>query len=164
MPEQNPPDFEQVQAVAVALRRAVTSLVRRLRAERAPHGVSSSKLSVLGRLARQGALTATKLAEEERIQPQSLTRLLAELEQGALITRREDEFDKRQLLIEITPAGLELLVKDAHQQTVWLAKAIPTVLSPIETQLVWLSAHLLQRLADADASIEPQIETTGEQT
>jgi DNA-binding MarR family transcriptional regulator len=148
------PEPEQIQAVAVALRRAVTSVARRLRAERAAHGVSSSKLSVLGRLVRQGALTATKLAEDERIQPQSLTRLLAELEQAAFITRREDESDKRQLLIEITPRGHQLLVKDAYQQTAWLARAIPAVLSPIETQLIWLSARLLQGLADADSTIE----------
>ena len=156
MPSEPPPESEQIQAVAVALRRAVTDLARRLRAERVPHGVSSSKLSVLGRLVRQGALTAAKLAEQERIQPQSLTRLLAELEQRALIIRREDESDKRQWLIEITSAGVELLARDAWQQTVWLTRAIPAVLSPIETQLIWLSARLLQQLADADPTIPPQ--------
>jgi len=153
MPNEPSPESQQIQAIAVALRRAVSGLARRLRAERAPHGVSSSKLSVLGRLVRQGALTAAKLAEQERIQPQSLTRLLAELEQRALIIRREDESDKRQLLIEITSAGVELLTKDAWQQTVWLTRAIPAVLSPIETQLIWLTAQLLQRLADADPTI-----------
>jgi DNA-binding MarR family transcriptional regulator len=153
MPDEPPLESEQIQAIAIALRRAVTGLARRLRAERASHGVSPSKLSVLGRLVRQGALTAAKLAEQERIQPQSLTRLLAELEQRALIIRREDESDKRQWLIEITSAGVELLTKDAWQQTIWLTRAIPAVLSPIETQLIWLTAQLLQRLADADSAI-----------
>jgi DNA-binding MarR family transcriptional regulator len=153
MPSEPSLESEQTQAIAIALRRAMTGLARRLRAERAPHGVSPSKLSVLGRLARRGALTAAQLAEQERIQPQSLTRLLAELEQRALIIRREDESDKRQLLIEITSAGVELLTKDAWQQTVWLTRAIPAVLSPIEAQLIWLTAQLLQRLADADLTI-----------
>jgi DNA-binding MarR family transcriptional regulator len=147
------PEPEEVLRAALAVRRGVASLTRRLRSERPAHGVSSSKLSVLGRLGRGGPLTATNLAAAERIQPQSLTRLLADLEQRGLITRRLDEIDRRQLRIEITPAGTKLLDQDVRQQTAWLAQAIPAVLSPVEREVLRLAAQLMQRLADADVTV-----------
>jgi DNA-binding MarR family transcriptional regulator len=109
-----------------------------------------SKLSVLGRLSRNGPLTATDLAEQERIQPQSLTRLLADLEQRALVTRRQDQSDRRQMIIEITSKGSELLSEDARPQAAWLARAVSNVLSPVEQELLRLAAQLMQRLTDAD--------------
>jgi DNA-binding MarR family transcriptional regulator len=144
------PESQEVLRAARAIRRGVASLARRLRTERPAHGISSSKLSVLGRLGRGGPLTATDMAVAERIQPQSLTRLLAALEQRGLITRSQDEIDRRQLRIEITPAGKELLDQDARQQAAWLARAIPAVLSPVEREVLRLAAQLMQRLADAD--------------
>jgi DNA-binding MarR family transcriptional regulator len=146
-------ESEEVLRVARAVRRGVASLARRLRTERPAHGVSSSKLSVLGRLGRGGPLTATDLAAAERIQPQSLTRLLADLEERALITRRQDEIDRRQLLIEISAAGTELLAQDVRQQAAWLARALSSVLSPVERELLHLAAQLMQRLADADVTV-----------
>jgi DNA-binding MarR family transcriptional regulator len=136
--------------IARRIRRSVAQLARRLRAERPAHAISLSKLSVLGRLSRNGPLTATDLAEQERIQPQSLTRLLADLDQRALVTRRQDQSDRRQVIIEIMSKGSELLIEDARPQAEWLARAMSTVLSPVEQELLRLAAQLMQRLADAD--------------
>ena len=136
--------------IARRIRRSVAQLARRLRAERPAHSISLSKLSVLGRLSRNGPLTATDLAEQERIQPQSLTRLLANLEQRALVARRQDQSDRRQVIIEITSKGSELLIEDARPQAAWLAQAMSTVLSPVEQELLRLAAQLMQRLTDAD--------------
>lgn len=66
---------------------------------RADHGIRASKLSILGWLARSHQpLTASRLAELERLQPQSLTRVIAEHDASGLIWRRENEADRRQLL------------------------------------------------------------------
>ena len=154
-------ESEEVLRAARAVRRGVASLARRLRAERLAHGISSSKLSVLGRLGRGGPLTATNLAAQERIQPQSLTRLLVDLEEQALITRRQDESDRRQLLIEITPRGTELLDEDARRQAAWLARAISSVLSPVERELLRLAAQLMQQLADADLAAAANRDESG---
>jgi len=103
-----------------AIRRSVTRLARRLRLERAYHGVSASKLIVLGHLKRSGVMTAKELATLEHVQPQSLTRILADLEKTGLIRRDRAEIDRRQVRIEISKKGRGLLVFDARKQDAWL--------------------------------------------
>ncbi|MEI9987458.1 MAG: MarR family transcriptional regulator [Aliidongia sp.] len=63
---------------------------------RAPDGLSAARHAVLGLLRREGPSTATALAAYLHIQPQSLTRLLADLDRRGLITRRAAEADRRQ--------------------------------------------------------------------
>ena len=139
------------------LRRAVALVGRRLRRLRADHGVSAAKLSVLGHLYRQGTpATAVELARLETLQPQSLTRIIAELDELGLVARRQDASDRRQILIAITDAGRALLEQDARAQTIWLARAIEAQLTGTEQALLHLAIGLLDRLggfanADADA-------------
>jgi DNA-binding MarR family transcriptional regulator len=141
--------------LARTIRRSVHRIARRLRVERSTHDLSLSKRSVLGRLFREGALTATDLAARERIQPQSLTRLVAELEERGFIARRPDESDRRQLQIEITPEGRDLLIRDARRQDKWLAAAMSSSMTPIERELLALGAQLLESLADAAVFVDP---------
>jgi DNA-binding MarR family transcriptional regulator len=134
---------------ADALRRAITNLQRQFRTLRAEHGVSPSKLVILSRLYRAGApLTAADLARLDRLQPQSLTRAIAELDEAGYLVRRQAETDKRQIMIDITPAGRELLILDARAQTAWLAEQIEQELSGTEQALLALAASLLDRLTD----------------
>jgi DNA-binding MarR family transcriptional regulator len=132
---------------AHVLRRSTGALWRRLRAMRADHGIRASKLSVLGWLERAHTpLTASRLAELERLQPQSLTRIIAELDEEGLIKRREDENDRRALLIEITATGHDLLVEDARRQNRWLADSMQEKLTPAERDLLLIAARLLDKL------------------
>jgi DNA-binding MarR family transcriptional regulator len=138
-------------ALANALRRGSSAFARRMRALRGAHGLSASKVSVLGRLMRAtGRLTATEVAELERLQPQSLTRIIADLEARGLIRRAPDAADRRRLMLEITPAGRDLLVEDAWRQNAWLARALEARLSSDEIALMAEAAELLSRLAEAD--------------
>jgi DNA-binding MarR family transcriptional regulator len=133
---------------ADALRRAHTRLSRRLRRLRADHGVSAAKLSLLSRLMHEaGPLTAVDLARDQRLQPQSLTRIIADLDARGLIARRQAEDDRRALLIEITQQGRDLLVRDARAQNAWLAEAMRTQLTSTEQALLTLATALLERLA-----------------
>jgi DNA-binding MarR family transcriptional regulator len=150
MPLETKPDTQEVVAAARALRRGITELYRRLRAERMSHGLSPSKLSILGRLALNGPLTVTALAAKERVQPQSLTRTLADLEESKLIVRRQDQVDRRQSLAEITRLGEELLRNDARRQAAWLATAMSSLLTPAERELLRVAAQLMRQLADAE--------------
>ncbi|MGH2896379.1 MAG: MarR family winged helix-turn-helix transcriptional regulator, partial [Solirubrobacteraceae bacterium] len=70
-------------------------LARRMRAERPRHGVSQLKIGVLAHLKREGPMSPGELAAAEHIQPQSLSRTLANLEQNGLITRQVDAGDRR---------------------------------------------------------------------
>jgi DNA-binding MarR family transcriptional regulator len=146
---------DQTLKMARAIRRSVHRIARRLRAERSTHDLSMSKRSVLGRLFRNGSLTASDLAAQERIQPQSLTRLIADLEKRGLIARHQRASDRRLLHIEITPAGRDLLIKDAHEQDQWLTAAMTSSMTSVERELLALGARLLESLADVDLSANP---------
>lgn len=137
--------------VANAVRRSSSAIARRLRALRAPHGLSASKVSILGRLMRAGRpITAVEVAELERLQPQSLTRILADLEARALIRRSRNAEDRREVLLEITESGRNLLIEDARRQNAWLAAALQAGLAPHEIALLGQAADLLASLAERD--------------
>ena len=134
---------------AAELRRSITRLARRLRADRTGAQVTLAKLSVLGHLQAGGPLAAGELAERERAQPQSLTRVLAEMEQDGLIQRAADPDDRRRSIVRITPAGSGVLQREMRGRDVWLASAMAATLTPTERQLLALVSGLLDRLADA---------------
>jgi len=144
------PDDVELDA-ARTLRRATLRLSRRLQAERDEHGLSLTKISVLGHLARKGDMTAGALAAADRLQPQSLTRVLAELEREGLIERHPDPADRRQRRFRLTPAGRAAGIEDMRKRDAWLAGAIERSLSPVERNLVILAAALMERLADEGA-------------
>jgi len=137
---------------ATRLQRAMALLSRRLMASRPASGLSTSKLSVLALLQRQRGATASALAAHLRIQPQSLTRLLADLERRRLILRRPDPGDGRASLIAITPTGQRTLSEDARQRRTVLAQAM-AALSPDERQTLDRAAVLIDRLADGVAPL-----------
>lgn len=93
-------------------------------------------------------MTASELARLEHLQPQSLTRTVADLEEGQLIQRSQDESDRRQLLISITEAGTHLLTVDGQTQTRWLASVIASHLSEVEQDILVIAADLIDRICD----------------
>jgi DNA-binding MarR family transcriptional regulator len=134
---------------ARAVRQSVVRLARRLRTQRQEHGVSNTGVSVLSQLHRHHALTPSALAQAERVTPQTLTRVLAALEERELIVRRGDPSDGRQSLLELTPAGLDVLRRDAATREEWLAEALSSELTPAEQAIMRVAADLIDRLADA---------------
>jgi DNA-binding MarR family transcriptional regulator len=119
-----------------------------LRLERVDEALSLSKLSILGILYRKGIVTATDLASQEHIQPQSLTRLLAFLEKRGFISRKPDGTDKRRLLITLTAEGKKALAADVRRKEAWLAKAMERALSPAEREILLNASRLLDRLTE----------------
>ena len=134
---------------ARVVRQAVVRLARRLRTQRQEHGVTNTGVSVLSQLYRHHALTPSALAQAERVTPQTLTRVLAALEERGLIARRGDPSDGRQSLLELTPAGVDVLRRDAATREEWLAAALETELTPAEQAIMRVAADLIDRLADA---------------
>jgi len=131
--------------LATRLQRSAARLARQMRPGAAA-GLSPARLGILAGLRRAGAVTATVLAGDLGVQPQSLTRLLADLETRGLIARRPDERDRRQSLIAPTEAGLQLLGHEMQRRRLALARAIGATLSPTEQDLLRLAAGLMDRL------------------
>jgi DNA-binding MarR family transcriptional regulator len=135
------------------LHTSVLRLFRLLRDTRSTKGLSLAKLIVLAQLNREGAATATALAAYLRVQPQSLTRQIADLKRRKLITRRPDKADRRQSLLEITEKGIQILTEELRSQRMKLARTMAEELTPTEQEMIRLASGLLDRLA---ASIERQ--------
>jgi DNA-binding MarR family transcriptional regulator len=132
------------------VREGVGSLNWRMRTERERgDGPSPLELAILRRLYRAGTHTPKALADAERIQPQSLTRVLAALDRDALITRRRDPDDGRQTLVEISTQGRQALRAYSEQRERWLAAAMTETLSETEQDLLGLAAKLMIRIADS---------------
>ncbi len=137
--------------VAVVLRRALARLNRRLRNQNREPGLSLATHSILGLLYREGPTTPGALAAAEGIQPQSLTRVLASLEESGHVLRLQDATDRRQFNLEITRKGRDVLDRDARRRAVWLASAMTECLTETELEMLRLAAQLIDRLADASA-------------
>ncbi|HEX3836487.1 MAG TPA: MarR family transcriptional regulator [Steroidobacteraceae bacterium] len=139
-----------LEAASRSIMAAVLHLSRRLRAQRPASSVSLSQLSVLGTLNRLGAMPAARLADHERLQPQSLTRMIAELEADELIVRRRGTADRRTLIIELTAKGQLALVRDIGARREWLERAMAATLGPTERALLQLSADVMLKVAACD--------------
>ncbi|GAB2989198.1 MarR family transcriptional regulator [Amycolatopsis acidiphila] len=144
MPDADPDLAE----LARDVREGVGRLNWRMRAERDRNGPSPLELAVLSRLYRAGTQTPTEVSEGEKIQPQSLTRVLAKLEREGLVARRPDPADGRRALLDVTEQGLSTLRAYSVQRERWLAAAMAEALTETERELLRLAAKVMARLAD----------------
>jgi DNA-binding MarR family transcriptional regulator len=147
MPTRSEPSADSIPAQAVRLRAALSLLNRRLRAN-ADHGLGVAGLAALQQLHRHGALTPSQLARHEGVRLQSLTRLLAALEDAGLVTRRAHPDDGRQSLLELAAAGRQALKAEAQRREASLAAALRR-LSDDERATLAAACTLLERLVDA---------------
>ena len=138
------PDTE----LASVLRLAVMRLARRMRAERADTALTLSQLSSLATLERHGPMTPRDLAAAERVQPSSMTRMLASLEQDALVLRTPHPSDGRQVLLAASDSGTALLREDRRRREAWLARQL-AVLGPDDVEVLRRAAAVLDRLASS---------------
>src|SRR3954470_10201717 len=132
---------------AATLRRAVTGLAARARAERAG-ALSLNEVAVLGRVAVHGPVTPGEIAGQLRMLPQSLTRTFAALEHAGLVRRTPDPGDGRQSLLAVTPAGREALRAEMAPRDRWLAPTMTQALSPDEQRTLLDAAGLMQRVVE----------------
>jgi DNA-binding MarR family transcriptional regulator len=137
---------------AAALRDGVLRLSRRLQGERSTSGLSLTKISMLGHLVRRGPLSPGELAAADRLQPQSVTRVLAELEGAGLVQRIADPADRRTRRLRVTVLGRAALGADMRQRDEWLAGALARSLTDAERALLAEAADLLARLGDSPAT------------
>jgi DNA-binding MarR family transcriptional regulator len=134
--------------LASELRVSLMRLVRRLRAERSAVGLSLTQRSVLGCLDRGGAMSLGEIAAHERVQPPSMTRTTAALEEQGLIARSADPNDKRRVVFELTTDGRQLLHDDRRRREAWLAGQLDS-LTDDELSLLRAAAPLIDRIAQS---------------
>ena len=109
--------------LAARLRLAVTRTARRLRQE-AGSDLSPSLAAALATVERHGPLTPSELADAERVQRPTATRIVARLEAEGLVERVGDPRDGRVTLLSATPKGVALLRKLRTRKNAYLARRL----------------------------------------
>src|SRR5487761_921996 len=136
--------------LATALRISVSRLARRLRVERAAGltELSATQLAALAVLDKHGPMTPGELAEHEKVQPPSTTRVIAVLEERRLVMRVPHPTDRRQVVLSATDEGRALVSQSRRRRDAWLAKRLKE-LTPEERALLRAVAPILEKLSQA---------------
>ena len=129
---------------------AIGQLLRRLRAESNPDGLTWSQTVALARLEKAGPMTTADLARAELVKPQSMGATLAELEREGLLERRPHPTDGRQVLFALTAEGIEARRKRSAAKQKWLLAAMAK-LDPAERQTIMSAVALIKRLGEGDS-------------
>ena len=132
--------------LASLLRPALLRLTRIVRLQRVDLSVTLTQLSAMWTLEKRGPMSAGELANFERVQPPSMTKVLANLEERGLVRREVHPTDRRQAIIAITDAGVELLDSERRSRDAWLSRRL-AALTPDERALVQRVVPILDKLA-----------------
>jgi DNA-binding MarR family transcriptional regulator len=133
--------------LASHLRPALLRLTRIVRNQRVDMSVTLTQLSAMATLQKKGSMSAGELANCERVQPPSMTKVLANLEERGLVRRDVHPTDRRQAIIAITDAGIELLDSERRSRDAWLTRRLST-LTPEERALLQRVVPILDKLAE----------------
>ena len=135
-------------ALAQDLRALVSKLKRRLRDKAHSNDLTPSQASILLRLEKDGAATASSLARAEGMRPQSVAPLVAALEDAGLVRSAPDPADGRQTLLSLTEACRAWVEEARAARQDWLTRTLQARLSPQEQDEVAHAIELLKRLVD----------------
>jgi DNA-binding MarR family transcriptional regulator len=127
--------------VANRLRPVLLQLVRELRREVHPLGITGGQVSLLVQIKRKPQVGVRELAALERVSPAAISGAVDRLERAGLIERRTNAADKRRQGLTVSAAGERVLRAVKRRRTAWLASKLER-LSPEELEAI-------------DAAIEP---------
>jgi DNA-binding MarR family transcriptional regulator len=139
------------EGLAARLRLAIARTARRLRQE-ALAGVGGVELSptlaaALATIDVHGPLTPSELAERERIQRPTATRIVARLDEAGLVERTPDPADGRAYLVSLSAEGRALLRRIRRRKDEYLARRLRG-LDRADIEALERAADVLERLLD----------------
>jgi DNA-binding MarR family transcriptional regulator len=136
------------------MRISVSRLARRLRVEQRltvggpDPALSDIQLAALAALERNEAMTPGELAEYEKVQPPSMTRVIAVLEERRLVRRSPHPTDRRQVILTVTDEGRSLVDRVRRRKEAWLAQRMQE-LSAEEVAILRAAAPILEKLSQS---------------
>ncbi|MEV1144500.1 MarR family transcriptional regulator [Micromonospora sp. NPDC049799] len=134
--------------LAPQLRDAIMRLNRRVRQTRPVGDLTVTQLSALTSLRLAGALTPRELAEVERVQPPTMTKIVGKLEERGLVRRTPHPTDGRQVILAATEGGEAVLDQFERARDEWLAHRLAE-LSDEDRDTLHHAAEILHQLARA---------------
>jgi DNA-binding MarR family transcriptional regulator len=147
-PSRSTPSASSDPELAARLRLAITRMARRLRQEAGTSAELSPTLTAaLSTLDRHGPLTPSALADRERVQRPTATRIVAQLEAAGLVTRERDPDDGRVAQVCTTADGRSLMKRIRTRKNQYLAKRLRR-LEASELATLEQAAQILERLLE----------------
>ncbi|MER5702517.1 MarR family winged helix-turn-helix transcriptional regulator [Micromonospora sp. NPDC020750] len=134
--------------LAPQLRDAITRLNRRVRQARPVGDLTVTQLSALTSLRLAGALTPRELADVERVQPPTMTKIVAKLEERGLVLRTPHPTDRRQVILSASEGGQAVLDQFERVRDEWLAHRLAE-LTESDRETLQRASEILQQLARA---------------
>ena len=112
-------------------------------------GLSPSMTAALATIERHGPLTPSRVAELERIQRPTATRVIARLQEMGLVEATRDPVDGRSRVIAMTAAGSARLRSIRTRRNAYLARRLDG-LAPEELRTLEEAAAILERMLDGE--------------
>jgi len=109
--------------------------------------LSPSQTAALVTIERHGPLTPSELAQRERVQRPTVTRVLARLEDAGLVDRAADPQDRRSSLVSISQDGSELLAVVRARKDAFMARRIDA-LDPADREALERAAAIMERMLE----------------
>lgn len=133
--------------LADEIRPVLLRLARELRREAQTLGVTGGQVALLAQIRKEPGITASELAERERMSAPGMSGHIARLEAAKLIERTRAE-DRRRIGLTLTPEGTKILASVRKRRTVWLAERLGG-LTEDERESVAAALPALERLLEA---------------
>jgi DNA-binding MarR family transcriptional regulator len=130
-------------ALATAMRISISRLARRLRVERLGLGGTETVLSDI-----QLAALAALERHDAMVQPPSMTRVIAVLEERHLVRRAPHPTDRRQVILTVTPQGRDLVQRVRRRREAWLAQRMQE-LTEEEREILRAAAPILEKISQS---------------
>lgn len=148
MGKRSRPQAEIAYDLAAQIRTVLSRLKRRLREQGGRGDFTPSQISVLLRLEKEGPATVSGLARAEGMRPQSMSAIVAPLQDAGLISSSSDPDDGRQTLMSLSSECEKLLKDSRAAMQDWLTTAILKKLTAQEQQQLSATLELLSRLTE----------------
>lgn len=129
------------------LRTVLAKASRRLRLTHSDDDMSPSQREVFASIVRNGPLRLSDLAANEGINATMLSRIVAKLEEGGLITRRLDSRDGRVVHLSASAQGVVLHETMRLERTLALSEAV-TQLSLNQQRAIVIALPALEELME----------------
>lgn len=139
---------ERASALALELRTSLGKLKRKLRGQAGHEDLTSSQVSVLLRLEKDGPATVSNLARAEAMRPQSMSAVIAPLEAAGLVSGTPDPNDGRQTLFSLTKMCRKRIHERRAAKQDWLTRTIQTKLSAQEQEKLAAALEILAMLVE----------------
>ena len=139
---------ERAPALAMELRTSLGKLKRKLRGQAEHEDLTSSQVSVLLRLEKDGPATVSNLARAEAMRPQSMSAVIAPLEAAGFVSGTPDPNDGRQTLFSLTKMCRKRIQERRAAKQDWLTTTIQTRLSAQEQEKLAAALEILARLVE----------------